>query len=95
MHYFIVKHKRDRLATMHKTVNHFIGWCGTALILGGYLLLSLGIFTNDWPYHTCMLIGSLCIVYISSRDKLWEVVVLNVCFAIIALVALIRLFFLA
>ena len=74
-----------------KLTDNIIGWIGTALVLSGYLCLSLGIFGNDWRYHLCMLVGSLGLVWLAYRSRLWQVVALNAVFATFAVAALIRL----
>lgn len=76
---------------MSKLYAGIIGWLGTILVLGGYFMLSLGVFSNDWPYHTCMFVGSFCLAIVAYRVRLWEVVTLNVCFTLFALIALIRI----
>ena len=79
---------------MFTKFKQLIGWFGTSLVVGGYVMLSLGIIGNDWRYHVCMLIGSSCLAWVSYRAKLWEIVALNICFAVFGALALVRLFLL-
>ncbi len=72
-------------------LDQIVGWIGTAILLGGYILLSLGIFDNDWRYHASMFFGSIGLVWIAFRTKVWQVVLLNGVFATVALIALVRL----
>ncbi len=67
-----------------------IAWIGTVLILAGYGLFSLGVFSNALPYHILNLLGSVAVAAISYRRKVWQPFVINACFALFAAVAIVR-----
>ena len=67
-----------------------LGWVGTALILLGYGLYSTGVVPDVIVYHWLNLIGSIGVAAISYRRKVWQPVVINVTFAVFALIAIIR-----
>lgn len=68
-----------------------LGWVGTALVLGGYILLSTGVIGNDPLYHGMMLFGSIGVALISYRQRAWQPFALNVAFALAAFYAILRL----
>ena len=70
-----------------------LGWVGTALILIGYGLFTTGIVPNVIVYHFLNLIGSVGVAAISYRRKVWQPVVINITFAIFAIVAITKYFF--
>ena len=67
-----------------------LGWVGTTLILLGYGLYSTGVVPDVIVYHWLNLIGSIGVAAISYRRKVWQPVVINVTFALFALIAIIR-----
>lgn len=67
-----------------------LGWIGTALILTGYGLYSTGIVPDVIVYHYLNLLGSVGVAAISYRRKVWQPVVINVTFAVFALIAIVR-----
>lgn len=68
------------------------GWVGVLCVLGSYLLLAAGLIDgNSWMYHVLILIGSLFIAAISYKKRIFQPMVLNLCFSTLALVALVRL----
>ena len=67
-----------------------IGWIGTLLILVSYSLLAMGVIGNVPLYHWLVLAGSIGVAAISYRKKAWQPFVLNVIFAVLACIALIR-----
>lgn len=70
-----------------------LGWVGTALILLGYGLFTTGIVPDVIIYHILNLLGSIGVAAISYSRKVWQPVVINVTFAIFALIAITRHFF--
>jgi hypothetical protein len=69
-----------------------LGWVGTAFILTGYGLYSTGIVPDVIVYHILNFIGSIGVATISYHRKVWQPVVINVTFALFALVAILRHF---
>ena len=67
-----------------------IGWIGTALVLGGYGLYTLGIVPDIMVYHYLNFIGSLGVIAISSYRRAWQPVTINAFMAFFALIAIIR-----
>lgn len=78
---------------MKKSSRYFdiLGWIGVALILGAYGALSLGSITANHLFQLPTLIGSLLVACTAWRKRDFQAGVLNVIFAIIAVIALIRL----
>lgn len=68
-----------------------LGWVGTALILIGYGLFTTNIVPDVIVYHILNLIGSIGVAAISYHRKVWQPVVINVTFAIFALIAIVRI----
>ena len=68
------------------------GWIGVALVLLGYGLVSTGVISgNAATYHVFMLFGSLFVALISLKQRSYQPAALNICFFILAAIALIRL----
>ena len=67
-----------------------IGWIGTLLILVAYGLLSTGLIASDIRYYIPMLIGSTGVAIISYVKKAWQPCVLNIIFAILSIVAIVK-----
>lgn len=68
------------------------GWVGVVFVLGSYCLLALGIIDgNSWTYHTLVLFGSAFVAAISLKRHAFQPAVLNVAFAALAIMALVRL----
>ena len=75
-----------------KTIDEIIGWYGTVAIVLAYALLSFGaIASTNLVYQILNGTGALGIVYISFKKKAYQPGVLNVIWAVIATVAIIRL----
>ena len=76
---------------MNKAIVNDIGWVGVALILLAYLLNSLGtISASDTRYLLLNIAGSVCVGYEAFKKKDRQPVALNIVWALIAVVALIR-----
>ena len=70
------------------------GWIGVVFILGSYCLLATGVIDgNSWVYHALVLAGSLFVAAISYKKQAFQPMVLNVCFSVLALIALARIAF--
>ncbi|MFH1667647.1 MAG: hypothetical protein ABH884_01315 [Candidatus Komeilibacteria bacterium] len=75
-----------------KIIDEFIGWYGTCAIVLAYALVSFGFLSSStFLYYILNGTGALGIGYISFKKKAYQPGVLNVIWAIIALVAIIRL----
>jgi hypothetical protein len=68
-----------------------IGWTGTVLLIGGYLLLSIGKIPNGRTYQLLNLIGAIGLLINGAVHGAWPSVILNVVWSAIGIVALIRL----
>ena len=68
------------------------GWLAALLILGGYFLLTAGRLTARSPAYQWMnVVGAIGFVINSGYFKAWPSAVLNVIWAAIGIVALIRI----
>ena len=75
-----------------KIIDEVIGWCGTCAIILAYALVSFNyIPPATFLYQILNGAGALGIVYISFKKKVYQPGVLNIIWAIIALIATIRL----
>ena len=81
-------------SSLQNTVIEMIGWYGTVAILGAYILLSFHVLASDsfW-YQGLNATGALAIVVDAWKDRNYQPVVLNLVWAGIALVALVRVWF--
>lgn len=74
-----------------KTIEGVIGWYGAIAILAAYALLSLEILNfNNFLYQFLNISGALGLIFHSFRKKDYPPGILNVVWAIIAIVALIQ-----
>lgn len=78
---------------MTKFFNEIIGWYGTVAILLAYALVSFGVIDahNLW-YQIFNVTGAGGIAYLSFIKRAYQPAVLNVVWALIALVAIAKLF---
>lgn len=67
------------------------GWIGALAILGGYAAFSLGWIANGPLFQACNLSGSAALLLNAYHHGAWPSVVLNVAWAAISTIALIRL----
>lgn len=75
---------------MSRIIDETIGWLGISLILIAYALNMFGILSPENIIYLVMnILGSLGVVYISLKKKTYQPGVLNIIWAIIALIALI------
>ena len=73
-------------------IEETIGWYGTYAILIAYALLSFDVLeSTSLVYQTLNGTGALGIFYISFKKKAYQPRVLNVIWAMIALIAIIRI----
>ncbi len=72
--------------------DEMIGWYGTLAIVSAYALLSFGlIYSNSLIYQILNGTGALGIVYISFKKKAYQPAVLNIIWAIIASIVIIKI----
>lgn len=78
---------------MKNKITEILGWYGVVAIVGAYALLSFNIIGNNslW-YQGLNLTGAIGIVVDALDDKNTQPAVLNIIWAIIALVAIIKIF---
>ena len=107
MHPLVTKHKHVTITSVKARQKHTkhlpksqlaeaYGWFGSVLILVAYALLSLGIIDSESPaYHAMFFIGSTGLALITYRHRAFQSFMVNVIFTVLALVALIRLLYVA
>jgi hypothetical protein len=77
----------------NRTLIEAAGWYGVAAILGAYVLLNFGMIeTNSWAYLTLNLTGSVAVLVDAWTARNWQPAVLNLVWAIVALIGLVRFF---
>ena len=77
---------------MKKIIDEIIGWYGTCAIVLAYALVSFGVLSSStFLYQILNGTGALGIVYISLKKKAYQPGVLNIIWAIIASIALVKL----
>ncbi len=68
-----------------------LGWYGVTAILSAYILTSFNVLmAQDWQFQLLNATGALSMVIQGSQRKDWQPVVLNVIWATIAIIGLIR-----
>lgn len=76
-----------------KIIDEIIGWYGAVAIVLAYALLSFGaILPNGFIYQILNGTGALGIVCISLKKKAYQPGILNIIWAIIATIAIIKMF---
>ncbi len=71
-----------------------LGWYGVVALLGAYTLLSLNILTSgDARFQILNITGAIGIVIDALCQKNWQPAVLNIIWAVIGLVALVKILF--
>ena len=76
-----------------KFIEESIGWYGTVAIISAFALVSFEILpATNLIYQVLNGTGALSIVYISFKKKAYQPGVLNIIWAIIATVAIIRMY---
>ncbi|MEX1068253.1 MAG: hypothetical protein WED08_00340 [Patescibacteria group bacterium] len=77
---------------MRKILLEALGWYGLVATLAAYGLISAGVFgSRDIAYHLLNLTGALSLATVVWRKRAWPLVVLNLVWMAIAVVALIRI----
>jgi len=77
---------------MKKVIDESIGWYGTIAIVLAYALLSFDfISSSSFWYQIMNGTGAIGIVYISFKKKAYQPGVLNIIWAVIAFIAIVRL----
>ena len=75
-----------------KVIANIIGWYGTVAILIAYALVNFNfMLTSSIVYILLNLTGAFGIICISFKDKAYQPGVLNIAWAVVALIALLRL----
>lgn len=75
-----------------KTEIEIFGWLGAVLILLAYALSNFGILSpSNFSYQILNILGALAIVYHSLTKKDYQPAALNIVWALVALVAILRL----
>lgn len=76
---------------MQDKIIEIFGWYGTVAILGAYALLSFGVIeAGSATYQLLNLTGALGIVAISIPHRHYQPLILNLVWAFIAIIALIK-----
>jgi hypothetical protein len=77
---------------MKNKITEVLGWYGVVAIVGAYALLSFGIINSEsiW-YQGLNLTGAIGIVLDALDDKNIQPAVLNIIWAVIALIAIIKI----
>ena len=80
------------MSTNNKIIEEAIGWYGTIAIIGAYALLSFNVINSDsMTYQLLNATGAVGIVVISLKKKAYQPGVLNIVWAIIAMIAMIAI----
>jgi hypothetical protein len=79
---------------MKNKITEILGWYGVIAVVGAYALLSLNILTsNSLLFQALNLTGAIGIVFDAIDDKNVQPAVLNIIWAIIAIVAIVKVVF--
>jgi len=74
-------------------IANIFGWYGTSAILLAYALVSFSMLkSTDLSYQILNLSGALGLIVLGVIDRVYQAVTLNVVWAIVACVALVKLF---
>ena len=74
-----------------KQVEELVGWYGAAAIILAYYLVSFGhISATGFLYHIMNATGAIGIVIISIRKNAWQPATLNLIWATIAVIVILR-----
>jgi hypothetical protein len=76
--------------------NHLqiIGWLGMVTILVAYFLMTFSIIeSKSMIYHGMNLVGSIGIILVTWKRKDYQPMLLNVIWMIIAIIAILKVFF--
>jgi hypothetical protein len=79
---------------MRNIITETLGWYGVVAVVGAYALLSLGILSStSLTFQILNLTGAIGIVVDAIDDKNTQPAVLNIIWAVIALVAIVKIIF--
>lgn len=79
---------------MKRKLIELLGWYGTVAIIGSFALASFSILQpTGLLYQLLNLTGAVGVITISLHKKVYQSVVLNIVWIIIALVAILRIIF--
>jgi O-antigen ligase len=78
---------------MGKRIDETLEWIGISLILVAYAMNMFGVLdTKNTIYLLMNILGSLGVVYVSFKKKDYQPGVLNIVWAVVAIIALVGLF---
>lgn len=68
------------------------GWYGAVAIILSYFLVSFGVIpSNSFTFQFLNLTGALGLMMVSLRKKVYQTVILNIIWSIIAIIAIIQI----
>lgn len=77
----------------HRIVAEICGWYGIAAILVAYACVSFGVIDSQhYLYQVLNFTGAIGVIIVSIYKRVWQTLVLNVVWVIIAIVGLVRSF---
>ncbi len=77
---------------MKNTITEILGWYGVAAIVGAYILLSFNfVSSNSLIFQLLNLTGAIGIVVDAIEDRNIQPAVLNIIWALVALIALVKI----
>jgi len=77
---------------MKEKITEILGWYGVIAVVGAYALLSLNILSNNsLLFQGLNLTGAIGIMVDAIQDKNTQPAVLNIIWAIIALIAIVKI----
>lgn len=80
---------------MKNKITEILGWYGVIAILTAYILLNFDVLSNkNLAYQVLNLTGAVGIMLDALDDKNYQPFVLNIIWALVALIALVQAFFL-
>ncbi len=77
---------------MKNTITEILGWYGVVAIVGAYILLSFNfVSSNSLIFQLLNLTGAIGIVVDALEDRNIQPAVLNIIWALVALIALVKI----
>ena len=78
---------------MKHKILEIAGWYGVLAVLAGYALVTFSVLhAKGYPYQFLNLTGAIGLVFEAASKKDRQPVVLNIVWALVAVIALVRLF---
>ena len=78
--------------TLTVVLINVVGWLGTALLVGAYLLVTLGrIAPTGLPFQLMNLFGGFCLMLNSAYYSAWPSAALNLVWLFVGIFGLVRL----